>query len=151
MAALTKVPGKAALRDNELLATNIIMDQVLSKVQEAGDANLAGARVLFETHQLKILERDGHETDTLEVKHGKISRTFEVKCKIIAKYAGYVWLISTDKIKWYLGDYGPNASGLIDSCDDKPLEVGKLYYIKSQVKTAEGKSDWSQVIEKTCI
>jgi hypothetical protein len=151
LASKVRAPGSIAARDIELLATDIIMDKVLAKVQEAGDADLDNARVIFEMHQLKIVDIHGHSTETLEVKHGKTSQTFEVKCKITARYAAFIWMISTDKLKWYLGDYGPNASGLIDSCNDAPLEVGKLYYIKSQVKTSKGKGDWSQIIEKTCI
>ena len=151
LAALTKVPGKAALRDNELLATTIIMDQVLSKVQEAGDANLAGARALFETHQLKIEEHPGHARSEMEVKHGKVSKTFIVQNKPVAQYAGYVWLISIDKINWKLGTFAAKASGVISKCGDDELVIGTRYYVKSQTNHKDVFSDWSQIAEITCI
>ena len=151
LAALTRVPGKAALRDTELLATTIIMDQVLSKVQEAGDANLAGARALFETHQLKIEEHPGHVRSEMEVKHGKVSKTFIVQNKPVAHYAGYVWLISIDIINWKLGTYAAKASGVISKCGDDELVVGRLYYVKSQSNYKDMFSDWSQIAEITCI
>jgi hypothetical protein len=148
---LTKVPGKAALRDVELLATNIIMDQVLSKIQEAGDADLENARVIFEAHQLKIVEHPRHSRGEMEVKHGKVSKTFIVRNKPVAKNAAYVWLISLDKLNWKLGTFAPKSSGIISQCGDDDLVPGKLYYVKSQSNVKGVFSDWSQVVEIICI
>ncbi|MEI6852043.1 MAG: hypothetical protein WCL06_04335 [Bacteroidota bacterium] len=149
--ALTRVPGAAATRDTVLVATEIIMDKVLGKVQEAGDENMEQARIIFESHQLKVVDYGQHPRDTFEVKHGKVSKTFKVINKPVGKNAGYVWMISEDKKTWYLGDFGSAATGLIDSCNDQELVQGKLYYIKSRSNLKGVKSDWSQIMEKYCI
>ena len=150
-AALTKVPGKVTVRNTELQTTEIKMDKVLAKVQEAGDDDMPHAATIFSSHQLKILEYGPRERDTFEVRHGKTTKTFEVINKPVAKRAGYVWMISMDKVNWFLGDFGPNADGLIDSCDDDELILGKLYYVKTRSSVKGVKSDWSQIIEIYCI
>lgn len=149
--ALTRVPGAAATRDTVLVATEIIMDKVLGKVQEAGDDNMDQARIIFESHQLKVVDYGTRERDTFEVKHGKVSKTFIVLNKPVSGRAGYIWMISTDKINWFVGDFASSASGLIDSCNDQELVPGKLYYFKSRHNVKGVKSDWSQIMEKHCI
>jgi hypothetical protein len=82
---------------------------------------------------------------------GKKSGTFDVRNRRVNKYASYVWLISTDKLKWYLGEFSNAASGTIDTINDEPLALGTKYYIKTRNRTSEGKSDYSQIIEKFCV
>lgn len=149
--ALSRVPGAASARDTELLATTIIMDKILAKVQEAGDDDMDHAQTLFETHQLKIIEYGSRERDTFEVKYGKVSKTFIVQNKPVADYAAYIWMISIDKISWFVGDFSSAASGLITQCNNEELVPGKLYYIKSRSSLKGVKSDWSQIMEKHCI
>jgi len=150
--AKTKIPGKAQTRDTVLLATDIKMDQVLGKVQDAGDADPENAKTIFSTHQLKILERSAHERDEIEVNYGKKSGTFDVKCKVLKKkHAAYVWLICIDKNNWKLGTFGPSSSGTIDKCGDDPLILGQLYHIKSSNCSADGFSDWSQIVDIYCV
>jgi hypothetical protein len=149
--ALSRIPGAAAIRDTVLLATEIYMDHVLAKVQEAGDANLEQARIVFESHQLKIIEYKRRKRDSFKVKYGKVSKTFIVLNKPVADRASYIWLISSDKVNWYLGDFNYSAHGLIDSCNDAELIPGTLYYIKSRTRSKNGISDWSQIVEKYCI
>ncbi len=146
----TRAPGTVALRDKQLLATNIKLDQVLSRVQEAGDANLKNARVVFERHQLKIVVHPGHTRDDIEVKHGKVSKTFIVRNKPVAQYAAYIWLISIDKINWKLGTFSSKSSGFISKCGDDDLVPGQRYYIKSQSTVKGIFSNWSQIIEIIC-
>ena len=150
-AALTRVPGTSTTRDTVLVPTEIIMDKVLAKVQEAGDDNLEQARIIFESHNLKIFEYGHRERDSFEVRHGNVSKTFIVLNKPVGDRAAYVWMISKDKINWFLGEFSPNATGLIDSCNDEQLVPGKLYYLKSRSSVKGVKSDWSQIIEIYCI
>ena len=149
--ALTRVPGKVTIRNDQLQATEIKMDKVLAKVQEAGDDDMPHAATIFTSHQLKILDYTPHVRDTFEAKHGKTSKTFIVQNKPVAKNAGYIWMISKDKINWFVGDFAAKATGLIDSCGDEELILGLLYYIKSRSSVKGVKSDWSQIEEIYCV
>jgi hypothetical protein len=151
LAALTRVPGTVAARDKQLLTTNIKLEQVLSKVQEAGDANLDGARALFEVHQLKIRARSKTEKGEFEATQGKVSKTIDVTHQVIKGRVAYLFVISTDKLKWHLGAFGTASMDTIDNINDEKLTIGTLYYLKSRTRHKGIYSDWSQVLEVTCI
>ena len=149
--AQTRIPGKAAIRDAQLLTTNIKLDQVLGKVQDAGDDNLANARVIFETHQLKIRVRSQTEKGEFEATQGKVSKTIDVTHQHIKGRTAYFFAISTDKQKWYAGAFGTLSMDTIDNINDEKLTVGTLYYLKSRTRHKGVYSNWSQIIEVTCI
>lgn len=148
---LAKASGAKEIRATEYLNTEIIMDSVLNKVQEAGDADLPNAGKIFSSHQLKIVERSAVQRDELEVKNGKKSGTFDVRNRKVANYISFVWLISTDKKLWHLGAFGNAASATIDSINEQPLELGTKYYIKTCNRTSKGVSDFSQIVEMFCV
>ncbi len=151
IAAAGKVPGSAAARNAELLKTEIIMDKLLAKVQEAGDDDFAAAKTLFETLLLKIRERSTTEKGEFEATQGKLSKTIDVQHLLIEGRVAYLTMISTDKEQWFVGAYGTTANNTVDNCDDKSLEVGTKYYLKSQTCKKRVYSDWSQIVEVTCI
>jgi len=151
IAAAGKIPGSAALRDEELLATEIIMGQVLAEVQKAGDANFAAAKALFETLLLKIRERSTTEHGEFEATQGKVSKTIDVKHQFIKGDISYLTMISIDKEKWFVGAHGTTSGNTVDNYNDQPLVVGTLYYLKCQTCKKGVYSNWSQIIEVTCI
>lgn len=151
-AALSRVPGKVQLRNTEFLKTEIIMDQVLSEVQKAGDADLPNAATIFATHQLKVREYSRSEIGELEVING--NGKFIVRCKRAGKKgstAAYLWMISTDKNNWELGDFAKISKGEITTFREDPLRLGTLYYIKAMTDSSDGKSGWTQIVESYCI
>ena len=127
------------------------MDKVLAKVQEAGDDDIPNSKTLFETHQLKIRVRSKTEKGEFEATQGKLSKTIAVKNRVVGKNAAYIWLISTDKENWFLGAFGRNSSNIVDNINGDPLVVGTLYYLKSCSEMKRIYSDWSQIVEVTCI
>jgi hypothetical protein len=149
--AQTRIPGKVAIRDKENTATEIMMDKVLGKVQEAGDDDLENAEIIFKAHNLKIVAYKKRERDIFAVKHGKTSKTFAYKNKKAHKAASYLCMISPDKNTWFVGNFGRSTTGIVDKCGEEDLVVGKLYFLKSQFDIKGVKSDWSQIIEKYCI
>ncbi len=151
IAAAGKIPGSAALRDAEGLKTEIIMEKVLAKVQDAGDDDFASAKALFETLLLKIRERSTTEHGEFEANQGKVSKTIDVKHIVIKGSISYLTMISVDKEKWFVGSHGTTSGNTVDNCNDLPLVVGTLYYLKSQTCKNRVYSDWSQVVEVTCI
>ena len=151
LASKVRTPGSIAARDKELVITDIIMDQVLSKVQEAGDADLENARIIFERHQLKIRTRSQTEKGEFEASQGKVSKTIDVVHQHIKGRVAYLYLISTDKQKWYLGAFGTLSMDTIDNINDEKLTIGTLYYLKSRTRQKGIYSDWSQIIEITCV
>ena len=151
IAAAGKIPGSAALRDAEELKTEIIMEKVLAKVQDAGDDDFASAKALFETLLLKIRERSTTEHGEFEANQGKVSKTIDVKHIVIKGSISYLTMISVDKEKWFVGSHGTTSGNTVDNCNDLPLVVGTLYYLKSQTCKNRVYSDWSQVVEVTCI
>jgi len=151
IAAAGKVPGTAALRDEELLATEIIMEQVLAEVQKKGDANFAAAKALFESLLLKIRERSTTEHGEFEATQGKLSKTIDVRRQVLKGKRGYLTMISIDKEKWFIGAFGTTALDTVDNINDEPLVVGTNYYLKSRTRYKNVYSDWSQIVEVTCI
>jgi len=151
IAAAGKVPGSASERDNELLKTDIIMDQVLAEVQKAGDADIPASKALFEKHQLKIYEHPVSERDEFEATQGKISKTIDVKNRVVGKYAAYLWMISPDKVNWYVGAFGNVSTSTVIDCNNQALVKGKTYYLKSRTFMKGEYSNWSQIVEVVCI
>jgi len=151
IAAASKIPGTVAARDTEFLKTEIIMDKVLAKVQEAGDDDIPNSKTIFEAHQLKIRVRSTTERGEFEATQGKLSKTIDVKNRVVGKNAAYIWLISTDKENWFFGAFGRNSSNTVDKINEAPLVVGTLYYLKSCSEMKRVYSDWSQIVEVTCI
>jgi len=151
IAAQSKGDGLIEARNVELLNTEVIMDKVLGEIQNVGDNDPKNAGTIFKKHKLVIVVRKGHQREEMEVKHGDISGTFKVSHKRVAATAAYLYMISTDKLMWYVGDFSHNSSGLIKSMNDIPLKPGTLYYIKSKSSCSEGKSDWSDIVEMYCI
>ena len=151
IAAASKIPGSAAARDTELLKTNIIMDKVLAKVQEAGDDDIPNSKALFEAHQLKIRARSTTERGEFEATQGKLSKTIDTKHEVVGKNAAYIVMISADKISWYVGAYGTTSTFTIDSCNDQELIKKTTYYLKSQTCKKRVYSNWSQIVEVVCI
>jgi hypothetical protein len=149
--AQTRIPGKVAIRDKENTATEIMMDKVLGKVQEAGDDDLENAEIIFKAHNLKIVAYKKRERDVFAVKHGKTSKTFIYQNKKVANRASYLCMISPDKERWFVGNFGNNTTGIVDKCGEEDLIVGKQYFMKSQNDVKGVKSDWSQIIEKYCV
>lgn len=151
LASKTRAPGSVAARDKQLLITDIKLDHVLSKVQEAGDADMDNARIIFETHQLKIRVRSQTEKGEFEATQGKLSKTIDVVHQVVEGRVAYLFVISTDKLKWYLGAFGTTSMDTIDNINDEKLIVGTLYYLKSRTRYKGDYSDWSQIVEVTCI
>ncbi len=151
IAAAGKVPGSAAARDMELLNTNIIMDEVLAEMQKAGDADIPKSKSLFEKHQLKIYEHPVSQRDEFEATQGKISKTIDVKNRVVGKYAAYLWMISPDKVNWYVGAFANVSTSTVVDCNNQPLVKGKTYYLKSQTFMKGEYSNWSQIVEVVCI
>jgi hypothetical protein len=151
LASKTRAPGTVAARDKQLQVTDIKLDQVLSRVQEAGDNDPDNARIIFETHQLKIRVRSQTEKGEFEATQGKLSKTIDVTHQVIKGRVAYLSVISTDKQKWYLGAFGTTSMDTIDNINDEKLIVGTLYYLKSRTRYKGIYSDWSQIVEVTCI
>jgi len=151
IAAAGKIPGSAAARDTELLKTDIIMDKVLAKVQEAGDDDIPNSKTLFESHQLKIRVRSKTEKGEFEATQGKLSKTIDVQHQVIDGRVAYLFMISPDKTKWYVGAYGTTSNNTVTNCNDLDLVVGVTYYLKSQTCKKGVYSDWSQIVEVPCI
>ena len=151
IAAASKIPGSAAARDTELLKTNIIMDKVLAKVQEAGDDDIPNSKALFESHQLKIRVRSKTEKGEFEATQGKVSKTIDVQHQFVKGSVAYIFVISTDKETWFAGAFGTASMDTIDNINEEPLVVGTLYYLKSRTRHKGVYSDWSQIVEVTCI
>ena len=149
--AASKLPGAAAARDTELLKTNIIMDKVLAKVQEAGDDDIPNSKTLFESHQLKIRVRSKTEKGEFEATQGKVSKTIDVQHKFVKGTVAYIFVISTDKEKWFAGAFGTASMDTVDNINEEPLVVGTLYYLKSRTRHKGVYSDWSQIVEVPCI
>jgi hypothetical protein len=151
LASKVKSPGSIAARDKQLLVTNIKLDQVLAKVQEAGDNDLDNAKIIFEKHQLKIRVRSKTEKGEFDATQGKVSKTIDVTHQVIKGRVAYLVVISTDKLKWYAGAFGTTSMDTIDNINDEKLTVGTLYYLKSRTRLNGIYSDWSQIVEVTCI
>jgi len=151
IAAAGKVPGTAAARDTEFLKTEIIMDKVLGKVQEAGDDDIPNSKTIFEAHQLKIRVRSKTEKGEFEATQGKVSKTIDVQHQFVKGNVAYLFVISSDKENWFAGAFGTTSMNTVDNINDEPLIVGTLYYLKSRTCKKSVYSDWSQIVEVTCI
>lgn len=149
--AASKLPGSAAARDTELLKTDIIMDKVLAKVQEAGDDDIPNSKTLFEAHQLKIRVRTKTEKGEFEATQGKVSKTIDVQHRLVKGKVAYLFVISSDKENWFAGAFGTISMDTVDNINDEPLIVGTKYYLKSRTRHKGVYSDWSQIVEITCI
>jgi len=149
--AAGKLPGSVAARDTELLKSNIIMDKVLAKVQEAGDDDIPNSKTLFETHQLKIRVRSKTEKGEFEATQGKLSKTIDVQHQVVKGKVAYLFAISSDKENWFAGAFGTASMDTVDNINEEPLVVGTLYYLKSRTRHKGVYSDWSQIVEVTCI
>jgi len=149
--AAGKLPGAAAARDTELLKTNIIMDKVLAKVQEAGDDDIPNSKTLFESHQLKIRARSKTEKGEFEATQGKLSKTIDVQHQFVKGTVAYLFLISTDKENWFFGAFGTTSNNTIVKINDEDLVVTTKYYLKSCTCKKRVYSNWSQIIEVVCI
>ena len=123
IAAAGKIPGSAAARDTELLKSDIIMDKVLAKVQEAGDDDIPNSKTLFESHQLKIRVRSKTEKGEFEATQGKVSKTIDVQHKFVKGTVAYIFVISTDKEKWFAGAFGTASMDTVDNINEEPLVV----------------------------
>ena len=151
--AESQLPGDCELRDTELMATEIIMDQVLAAVQKVGDGDLLHAEALYKRHNFKIRTYSKHEKDEYSVvaKNGK----FIVSNRAAYPKGGnaaYLRMISVDNQRWEVGDFShKSTAGEITMCGENTLRIGTLYYHKTMTSSKEGKSEWSAVIQKYCV
>ena len=127
------------------------MDKVLAKVQEAGDDDIPNSKTLFESHQLKIRARSKTEKGEFEATQGKVSKTIDVQHQVIEGSVSYLFMISPDKLKWYVGAFGTTSINTVNDCNDLDLVVGVMYYLKSRTCKKRVYSDWSQIVEVVCI
>jgi hypothetical protein len=148
---LGKFLGSTAERRKEFIATEIIMDQVLNKVQQAGDNDLENSEYIFTRNLLKIRTRAHHDRDEQEVKHGKVPGTFKARNRPVSRWAAYFWMISEDGVNWQWANFSKNSSCKITNIGEEPLTIGTLYYIRSMSHSSKGYSGWSQVTEIYCI
>jgi len=146
VAAKSRTRGKAQKRNKVKSDTLILMDQVLAKVQAAGDNDQLNAITIFTRNGFSLKGHNHYVRGELEVKHGKKSGTFWVFHKPLKKPVAYIWMISTDGIHWDLGTYCRKGNDIIED-----LVPGTKYFIKTQADTTKGKTAWSQVVEIYCL
>jgi len=151
--AESQLPGDCELRNAELMATEIIMDQVLAAVQKVGDGDLLHAEAIYKRHNFKIRTYAKHEKDeyTVVAKNGKFIVTNRAAGKK-GSHAAYLRMISVDNQRWEVGDFSKKSTaGEITMCGENTLRIGTLYYHRTMTDSSEGKSGWSATIQAYCV
>lgn len=133
-------------RDLEDVASEAIMDEVLGVVQKAADADIKNAVDIFTRNGIDYRTRKSSTNGEIEIEHGEISGSFNLYVRPLDGDFAAMWWYSTDQQNWEFADFSHNSQGFIGG-----LVKGKTYYFRAKTSSPSGKSDWTQIIEITCL
>ena len=145
---LTGNKGKAAERDSQYLTTDIQMDLPLGVIQTAiNGMTEINAIALIEHFLLTVDARQGHGPTIDAAYPGEMPGTIVVTNVYVDSTTSYLRMISPDREKWYVGDFGKKTRGIISDMDEKPLTPRMLYYVKCKTDGKDGKSAYGPIFE----
>jgi hypothetical protein len=137
--------GKIGERDVQKRKMNVLMDEILAKVQKAADDDPLNAVSIFQRNGISIEGRTPHVRPEVGATNGTASGTLDVSHSTLSKKGSYLWMTSIDGTNWVYGIHSHKSTGLIIGLTPK-VE----YFIRSQTSSADGYSAWSQIIRIIC-
>ena len=137
--------GVTGQRDIEKRKMNVLMDDILAKVQRAADDSPLNAVSIFQRNGISIEGRTPHVRPEVGVKNGIASGTLDVSHSSLHKPGSYLWMISTDGIVWSYGIHCHKSTAIITGLTPK-VE----YFIRAQTSSPDGYSALSQIVRIIC-
>ena len=152
-AILEAIPGgsgKVAARNVAQLNMDNEMDYLLPEIFKVGNSDPVNAITHYQTIGVSWYEREGHKRPEIDVKHGDVSGSFYLYVGALKGHYAAMWWITTypefAEDNWKFADFSHHGKGYISG-----LTKGMTYYFRAKTSSVEGKSDWTQVFEITCL
>jgi hypothetical protein len=141
-AALTRVKGAAATRNEKRAALVSLLEQLRAYVQAQADASPENGASIIESAGMAVRKVATHAARTFTAKAGAVSGTVTLYAKSVGERAAYLWEYSTDGGKtWIATPVTLQAKTTISG-----LTPGATAQFRYQPVSKTGEGDWSQIV-----
>ena len=141
--------GLVAARNTAETNMKYDMDSLLQNVQDVVNADPVNGITHIVSLGISYRTREAYTREAIEIRHGKISGSFDLLVKKPKGKYAVVWFFTKTPdmaASWNMADFSHNTHGYIEG-----LERGTIYYFKARVSSStDGKSDWTIVVDKVC-
>ena len=149
LVAATGAHGTVAARDVAQKKMTNAMDALLPDIQTVANNDPVNAITNITSLGVSYRTRVGYTRDSIEIKHGEISGSFDMYIKKPRGNFAVIFMITTtplDDASWKLADFSQKSHGYVSG-----LKPGTKYYFKSMHKSSvDGTSDWTYIVDKIC-
>jgi hypothetical protein len=141
-AALSRIKGAAATRNDKRVALVLLLKQLRGYIQVMADAAAENGVAIIESAGVAVRKTPTHRARTFAAKPGTVSGTAKLATATTARRASYEWQYSVDGGKtWILAPSTLQAKTTITG-----LLPGATVQFKSRPVTRTGEGDWSQPV-----
>ena len=141
-AALSRVKGAVAVRNEKRAALVTLLEQEKSYVQTTADANLETATSVIESAHIGVRKIPVHKPRTFEALQGAVSGSAKLVAKSAGARASYEWQYSIDGGKTWV----PAPVTLQAKTTITGLTPATSVMFRYRPVTKKGEGDWSQTL-----
>ena len=140
-AALSRVKGAVAIRNEKRTALVTMLNQEASYVQHTADANVENGVAIIESAAMSVRKAPTRKPRSFEAVTGPTSGTAKLVTKSAGQRAAYEWQYSTDGGKTWVNAPGTMQAKTVIT----GLTPGATIQFRYRSLTRIGEGDWSQV------
>ncbi len=140
--ARTKAPGAAAARDEKRAVVEKDLNHLRGGViQVVVDQNAGHEQEIAESAGAGIKKRSVRQKRVFKAAQGPLSGLVELEAAFAGRFATHYWQMSTDQKVWSsLPDTHKGSTSVAN------LTPGTIYFFRHRALTANGLSDWDQIV-----
>lgn len=141
-AALTRLKGTAATRDEKRAALVSLLEQLRAYVQAQADASPENGASIIQSAGMAVRKVATHGPRTFTAKAGAVSGSVKLYAQSVGQRGAYMWEYSTDGGKtWIATPVTLQAKTTLSG-----LTPGATVQFRYQPVSKTGEGDWSQTI-----
>jgi len=150
LVAASGARGTVAARNVAEKLMENAMDVLLTEIQTVANGDPVNAITNITSLGVSYRVRQGYSRDSIEVKNGEISGSFDMYIKRPKGMFAVIFMVTTspdNADSWKLADFSQNSHGFADG-----FKKGTTYYFKARYKSSKtGLSDWTVVVDIVCL
>jgi hypothetical protein len=141
-AALSRIKGAIAVRDEKRVTLVTLLQQVRAHIQVTADADPSNAASVIESAGVAVRKTPTRRARAFAAKPGPVSGVATVVATSAARRASYEWQYSSDGGKTWV-----TAPATLQAKTKVPgLQPGSTVHFKYRAVTKTGEGDWSQAV-----